>query len=158
ANQVLAFESQTDPLTGLHNRRFLLDNAGELFDTTRPEASALLLIDLDHFKQVNDRHGHAAGDDVLVQLARLLPQLAREGDHVLRWGGEEFLLLVRGVRAEHALEVAERVRHAVARHQFSAGIGRPLHLTCSIGVSIHPLWPTERQIADWTLTLELADS
>jgi hypothetical protein len=56
------------------------------------------------------------------------------------------------------MEVAERIRHAVAKQAFNAGVGRPLHLTCSIGVSIHPLWPAERQIADWSLTLELADA
>src|SRR6202008_207177 len=111
-----------------------------------------------HFKQVNDRFGHAAGDDVLVQLAHLLQQLAREGDHVLRWGGEEFLLVVKGVRAERALDIAERIRVAVARHVFNAGTGRTLHLSCSTGVSVHPLWPPEHRVADWTLTLELADA
>jgi diguanylate cyclase (GGDEF)-like protein len=158
ANQVLAFESQSDPLTGLHNRRFLLDNAGELFSAPRAEPVALLLLDLDHFKQINDRFGHAAGDDVLVQLARLLQQLAREGDHVLRWGGEEFLLVARSVRVDKALDIAERLRNAVARHSFNAGAGRTLHLSCSIGVSVHPLWPAVPQIADWSLTLELADA
>jgi diguanylate cyclase (GGDEF)-like protein len=158
ANQVLAFESQTDPLTGLHNRRFLLDHAGALFDPERAGSAALLLLDLDHFKQVNDRHGHAAGDDVLIQLSRLLQHLAREGDHVLRWGGEEFLLVVKSVRAEQALEIAERLRLAISRHAFSAGANRTLHMTCSIGVSVHPLWPTERHSADWSLTLELADA
>jgi diguanylate cyclase (GGDEF)-like protein len=158
SNQVLAFESQTDPLTNLHNRRFLLEHAAELFDPTRPQPLALLLLDLDHFKQVNDRYGHAAGDDVLIQLADLLRHLAREGDHVLRWGGEEFLLLVNAVQPERALEVAERIRLAVARHAFNAGIARPLHLTCSIGLSMHPLWPAEERIADWSLTLELADA
>ncbi|HEY2394476.1 MAG TPA: diguanylate cyclase [Rudaea sp.] len=158
ANQVLAFESQTDPLTGLHNRRFLLDHAGALFDPEQAGSAALLLLDLDHFKQVNDRHGHAAGDDVLIQLARLLQHLAREGDHVLRWGGEEFLLVVKSVRAEQALEIAERLRLAISKHAFSAAATRTLHMTCSIGVSVHPLWPAERHVADWSLTLELADA
>jgi diguanylate cyclase (GGDEF)-like protein len=158
ANQVLALENQTDPLTSLHNRRFLLDNAAELFAPSRPQPVALLLLDLDHFKQINDRFGHAAGDDVLVQFARLLQQLAREGDHILRWGGEEFLLVVKAVRVDRALDIAERIRVAVARHTFSAGAGRTLHLSCSIGVSVHPLWPPEQRVADWTLTLELADA
>jgi len=158
ANQVLAFESQTDPLTGLHNRRFLLDHAGTLFDPAQGGTAALLLLDLDHFKQVNDRYGHGAGDDVLLQLARLLQHLARDGDHVLRWGGEEFLLVVKSVRAEQALEIAERLRLAIGKHAFSAGTSRSLHMTCSIGVSVHPLWPAERQIGDWSLTLELADA
>ena len=157
-NRLLAFESQTDPLTGLHNRRFLFDNAAALFDPERGETVALLLLDLDHFKQINDRYGHAAGDDVLTQLARLLQQLAREGDHVLRWGGEEFLIVVRSVRAEKALDIAERMRLAVSRHVFNAGAGRTLHLTCSTGVSMHPVWPAEHHIADWSLTLELADA
>ncbi len=158
ANQVLAFESQTDPLTGLHNRRFLLDHAAALFDPVHAGTAALLLLDLDHFKQVNDRYGHGAGDDVLIQLARLLQHLARDGDHVLRWGGEEFLLVVKSVRAEQALEIAERLRLAIGKHAFNAGTSRSLHMTCSIGVSVHPLWPAERQIADWSLTLELADA
>ncbi len=158
ANQVLAFESQTDPLTGLHNRRFLLDHAGDLFDGERQDTTALLLLDLDNFKLINDRHGHAAGDQVLVQLARLLEHLAREGDHALRWGGEEFLLIVKSVREEQALEIAERVRLAVARHSFSTGAGRTLHVTCSIGVSLHPLRMTSDQSTDWSMTLELADA
>ena len=158
ANQVLAFESQTDPLTGLHNRRFLLDHAGDLFDGERRDTTALLLLDLDNFKLINDRHGHSAGDHVLVQLARLLEQLAREGDHALRWGGEEFLLVVKSVRAEQALEIAERVRLAVARHTFVTGAGRTLHVTCSIGVSLHPLRMTSDQSTDWSMTLELADA
>jgi len=158
ANQVLAFESQTDPLTGLHNRRFLLDHAGELFDAERQDTTALLLLDLDHFKLINDRHGHAAGDLVLVQLARLLEDLAREGDHALRWGGEEFLVVVKAVAAEQALEIGERIRLAVARHTFSTGGGRTLHMTCSIGVSLHPLRVTRDQQTDWSMTLELADA
>ena len=158
ANQVLAFESQTDPLTGLHNRRFLLDHAGELFDGERQDTTALMLLDVDHFKQINDRYGHAAGDQVLVQLARMLEHLSREGDHALRWGGEEFLLIVKSVRAEQALEIAERVRLAIARHTFSTGAGRTLHVTCSIGVSLHPLRMTSDQATDWSMTLELADA
>jgi len=158
ANQVLAFESQTDPLTGLHNRRFLLDHAGDLFDAERQDTTALLLLDLDNFKLINDRHGHSAGDHVLVQLARLLEHLAREGDHALRWGGEEFLLVVKSVRAEQALEIAERIRLAVARHTFATGAGRTLHVTCSIGVSLHPLRMTSDQSTDWSMTLELADA
>ncbi|HSE12806.1 MAG TPA: diguanylate cyclase [Rudaea sp.] len=158
ANQLLAFESQTDPLTGLHNRRFLIDHAGDLFDGERKDTTALLLLDLDNFKQINDRYGHAAGDHVLVQLARMLERLAREGDHALRWGGEEFLMVVKSVGAEQALEIAERIRLAVARHTFATGAGRTLHLTCSIGVSLHPLRTTDDQTTDWNMTLELADA
>ena len=158
ANQVLAFESQTDPLTGLHNRRFLIDHASELFDGTRADKTALLLLDLDHFKQVNDRHGHAAGDEVLIQLARMLEQQARDGDHLLRWGGEEFLIVAKASRPEQGLEIAERIRLAIARHAFTTANGRTLHLTCSIGVSLHPLRSDRGQASDWSMTLELADT
>ena len=158
ANQVLAFESQTDPLTGLNNRRFLIDHASELFDGKQAEKTALLLLDLDHFKQVNDRHGHAAGDEVLIQLARMLEHQARDGDHLLRWGGEEFLIVAKAARAEQALEIAERIRLAIARHAFATGKGRSLHLTCSIGVSLHPLRASHDQASDWSMTLELADT
>jgi diguanylate cyclase (GGDEF)-like protein len=157
-NQVLAHESQTDPLTGLHNRRFLLDQTSSLFaSTSSAHAAAFLLLDLDNFKQINDRYGHAVGDDVLVQLSRLLRQLAREGDQLLRWGGEEFLILLQSVQTQQAMEIAERIRSAVSRNPFSAGVGHTLHLTCSIGLSLHPLWPSSQQ-ADWSLTLELADT
>jgi diguanylate cyclase (GGDEF)-like protein len=159
-NQTLAQESQTDPLTGLHNRRFLLDNIQQLLVDGVGEGTALafLLLDLDNFKRVNDEFGHAAGDSVLVQLSQLLRSIARADDHLLRWGGEEFLIVLKRVQPEQALETAERIRTKLAAHTFHLGDGRDLHVTGSIGFAMHPPAAELRAHARWTLTLELADA
>ena len=159
-NQTLAQESQTDPLTGLHNRRFLLDHIQQLLKDGIGDGAALafLLLDLDNFKRVNDDFGHAAGDSVLVQLSQLLRSVARVGDELLRWGGEEFLIVVKRVQPEQALEAAERIRSKLAAHTFHLGDGRELRVTGSIGFAIHP--PGQELGAEfgWTMTLELADA
>jgi diguanylate cyclase (GGDEF)-like protein len=160
ANQTLAQESQTDPLTDLHNRRFLLDHIHLLLNDGVGDGVALgfLLLDLDNFKRVNDDFGHAAGDSVLVQLSELLRGIAREDDYPLRWGGEEFLIVLTRVRPEQALETAERIRLRLAAHTFRLGDGRELRLTGSIGFAMHPPTPELRAESDWALTLELADA
>jgi len=159
-NETLAQESRTDPLTGLSNRRYLLDHMPQLLAETASGNSALafLLLDLDAFKSVNDAYGHAAGDSVLVQLAQLLRQVARAGDLQLRWGGEEFLIVLKNVQADQALETAERIRTRLQNHTFRLGDGRELRLTGSIGFALHPTAPELRGEADWTLSLELADA
>lgn len=158
-NQTLAQESQTDPLTGLHNRRFLLDHIQQLLNDGVGGGAALafLLLDLDNFKRVNDDFGHAAGDSVLVQLSQLLRNVARADDLLLRWGGEEFLIVVKRVQPEQALEAAERIRSELAAHTFHLGDGRELHVTGSIGFAMHPPAPEPSDRFDWALTLELAD-
>ena len=160
ANQTLVQASQTDPLTGLHNRRYLLDHIQQLLDDGADDDSALafLLLDLDKFKRVNDDFGHAAGDSVLVQLSHLLQSMARTDDRLLRWGGEEFLILLRRVQPAQALETAERIRTQLAAHVFRLGDGRELRLTGSIGFAMHPPVPELRASFDWTQSLELADA
>jgi diguanylate cyclase (GGDEF)-like protein len=159
ANETLAQESQTDPLTSLHNRRFLLDNISALVRDGVGDGNGLafLLLDLDNFKRVNDDFGHAAGDNVLVQLSQMLRSMARADDSLLRWGGEEFLIVLKRVHAEQALETAERIRLKLAAHPFRFGDGRELRLTGSIGFAMHPPAPSLHADPDWTLTLELAD-
>lgn len=128
--------SLTDPLTGLRNRRYLeqtiagdLEGGGDLI---------VLLIDLDHFKSVNDTYGHAAGDAVLVELARVLRNSVRASDHVVRWGGEEFVIVIRAVARARAGEFAEKLRAAVEAHPFKLPDGTTLRRTCSIG---YAAWP-----------------
>lgn len=122
-----------DKLTGLFNRRHgehLLGTAfGEAQGSGRP--LAVLLCDVDHFKQVNDRFGHAAGDRVLVDVARILRQSVRGSDVVVRWGGEEFLVVLPGCGPAPALELAERIRRRVADHE-DAEVGK---VSASIGVA-----------------------
>jgi len=111
---LLARLARQDDLTSLPNRRRLLELANMAFATARSEGEQLTvaLIDLDHFKQINDRFGHAAGDFVLQEFGRMCRRLLREGDEVGRWGGEEFLVLLPRTTLDVALAVVERVRIA----------------------------------------------
>jgi diguanylate cyclase (GGDEF)-like protein len=127
----------TDPLTGLMNRRAMLDQMNReraRADRYGQPLSALLL-DVDHFKRVNDVHGHAAGDRVLRGLAALLGGKMRASDLVARWGGEEFLVVLPQTHPAGALVFAERVRAAVAASPFDIGEGKPLSITVSIGLA-----------------------
>jgi len=147
--------SLTDPLTGLRNRRYLEQTIGaDLQLAARGHGDlVVLLVDLDHFKQVNDTYGHAAGDAVLVQLAELLRRTFRASDHVVRWGGEEFLIVVRFVDRMTAAEPAEKLRRAVAANIFVLPDGTALHKTCSIGYAV---WPSGD--ADWDRVVDRADA
>lgn len=120
----VALQARTDPLTGLLNRRALTELAQRAMAHARRHGSPLsvVLIDIDHFKQINDRHGHAAGDAVLVSLARLLKSHLREDDACARLGGEEFLLLLPATRLDQALQVAEKLRQLIAGEVLAAGI------------------------------------
>ncbi|HET8775502.1 MAG TPA: two-component regulator propeller domain-containing protein [Thermoanaerobaculia bacterium] len=141
--------SLTDPLTGLRNRRYL----EQTIDADLGSDLVILMADLDHFKSVNDRYGHAAGDAVLVELAHLLQQTFRTSDHVVRWGGEEFLIVARTVDGSQAAELAEKLRVAVAEHPFVLPDGTVLQRTCSIGVAVWPLSPAVK----WERAVDLAD-
>ena len=105
-------QATKDPLTGLFNRRYLettLERALATHDRSGTAVS-VVLIDIDHFKQINDQHGHPAGDQVLQKLAALMRQIVRANDVVARMGGEEFIVLIEGGRAQDAFESAERIR------------------------------------------------
>ena len=131
--------SNTDPLTGAANRRcFQRESAGWLAATAPQGGAALGLLDLDHFKQINDRHGHSGGDAVLIEVARRLQALT-PGVRLVRWGGEEFLLLLPAAPGPAALR---RVAHAVLQ-TFAAPVifadGRALHVRGSLGLT--HAWP-----------------
>jgi diguanylate cyclase (GGDEF)-like protein len=148
ANAALLEESRTDVLTGIGNRRALMPMLADC------EQCALLLLDLDHFKDLNDRHGHAVGDQVLVQTTALLRRELPAEATLARWGGEEFLVLWPGLELNAALAAAEQLRGSIACADFGAPGGAGLRVTCSIGVALHPPAPGP---CDWQLALELAD-
>nr|WP_318531823.1 sensor domain-containing diguanylate cyclase [Pseudomonas huaxiensis] len=129
----LNHDIQTDPLTGLRNRRGL-DLAVTLWQAEKRPFS-VIAIDIDHFKQVNDTYGHAAGDEVLQALAELMRGCSRDHDVICRSGGEEFFMLLPGTSPDTAARVAERLRHRVEQTTFET-IG---HLTLSMGVANWPL-------------------
>ncbi|GAB3323785.1 hypothetical protein GCM10027451_47560 [Geodermatophilus aquaeductus] len=135
---VLAEEAVRDPLTGLHNRRHL-DRALEADLARRPRTGqlSLLVVDVDHFKAVNDRFGHAAGDRVLTAVAGTLTGAVRDGDTAARLGGEEFVLVLPGAGREQALDRGEQVRRevAAARHALD---GETVTVTVSVGVAVCP--------------------
>jgi diguanylate cyclase (GGDEF)-like protein len=123
----------TDVLTGLPNRRGLAEHlaVGAALAQREVQSLSVMLIDVDHFKHVNDSHGHAVGDTVLVALADVLAPLLRTSDRIGRWGGEEFLVVVPATRLKTATELGERLRKAVEAHTFTQG----LKVTISVGVA-----------------------
>jgi diguanylate cyclase len=135
-----------DPLTGVRNRASLLSDLREQQALTRRgvQECALVMIDIDHFKDVNDRHGHAVGDAVLTATAHCLQAHLRPYDRIYRYGGEEFLVSILQVTLDEAAEMAERLRAAVAAQAIHAHPAGPaLQVTASFGVAVleatHPV-------------------
>ncbi|MBI5489801.1 MAG: diguanylate cyclase [Deltaproteobacteria bacterium] len=126
--------SVRDPLTRLYNRRFFDDRLRSEVAYARRHRSllALLMMDLDHFKEVNDGHGHLAGDRVLMEISALLRAQVRSEDVLARFGGEEFAVLVRGIQPPGVVVLAERIRRAVEGLRIE-GFGQTLGVTISIG-------------------------
>ncbi len=136
-NVNLAAQAETDPLTGLRNRRAAFDLALKEFDRYRRRRHpvAAIMIDIDHFKQVNDSHGHAAGDAVLRDVSRILTGGLRPYDTLARWGGEEFLVLSPHCSFSDALGLAERLRKSLAQAPLALPDGGNIAVTASFGVA-----------------------
>jgi two-component system, cell cycle response regulator len=128
----------TDQLTGLYNRNYLMTHLSGLMQRTLAsgKALALAMIDVDTFKQVNDTHGHAAGDEVLAELAQRMTHYTRNFDTVARFGGEEFVVVMPDITPEIAMLVAERLRLRVAETAVTLKGGATLGVTISIGVAV----------------------
>lgn len=155
-----------DGLTGLHNRRFVdefMGSTASLIEREWAGADApgrslgLYILDLDHFKVVNDTHGHASGDAVLTQVAMLLGLVSRRPDLVARWGGEEFLVVAQDVERDHPGALAERIRQEVEAFEFLLPNGKTLRTTCSIGCAPFPFSPLDPTGLSWEGVLNLAD-
>jgi diguanylate cyclase (GGDEF)-like protein len=165
--------SVTDQLTGLKNRRFLQNNIngdialvgrkyqksnkGESVDKQQESDLICFLIDLDHFKLVNDVHGHTAGDAVLIQIKTILEQVFRESDSLIRWGGEEFLVVARFTDRDNAPELAERLRITVEQYDFDIGDNKAIKNTCSIGFACYPFSTKNTKVLDWSQVIDIAD-
>ena len=171
-NEELAQASITDSLTGLVNRRFLAEYVekevallrrryrrmgGEESLTPEQLDLAFIMIDLDHFKTINDSAGHAAGDVVLRQVRDLLKSVSRTSDIIVRWGGDEFLLVARDPSGSDLAELAERIRAAVAQHVFEIGEGRMVRTTCSIGFASYPFFREQLDALSWEQVVSVAD-
>jgi diguanylate cyclase (GGDEF)-like protein len=142
ANTKLTELSITDDLTGVFNRRRIEALLVEMFEhsTRLHEPLAVAMFDIDHFKNVNDTHGHPAGDRVLAQVAQMLKRAVRDIDRLGRYGGEEFMVLLPGTVLDAAVTFAERARQEVETHQFEFDRG-VIARTLSVGVAA---WPHPR--------------
>jgi diguanylate cyclase (GGDEF)-like protein len=128
----------TDLLTGWHNRRYLQTRLQEELARSQREQTTLVcvMIDIDHFKRVNDDHGHAIGDEVLIEVARRISGEVRSSDVSARYGGEEFIIVLPHTHLESGRLLAERVRTAVSAEPFGIGtLDAPLTVTVSIGLA-----------------------
>ena len=152
---LLRAHSERDALTGLANRRQFREvmrvRGGE-----RAFKGALLMVDVDHFKRVNDHYGHAAGDRVLVEVARRLGAAMRGDDLVARWGGEEFLVFAPNVEGPELDQLAERVRLAMNQAPVVLDNGTAIETTVSIGYAAFPL-PASHLPVTWEQAVNLAD-
>lgn len=173
ANRALEEMSMGDPLTHLRNRRYL--------GITMPEEAArvlrvfqshlqrgewprgqdedmlLLMVDLDRFKAVNDRFGHRAGDEVLRQTGELLREVCRESDTLVRWGGEEFLVIAKRSNRESGEVIARNILEAMRAKVFRLPDGQALRCTCCLGFTAFPVLPAEPDAFRWEEAVEIAD-
>ena len=173
-NRELAQLSITDPLTGLKNRRFLdetiredmsiihreMHNVREGLKPYDDKAATLgvFMIDVDHFKRVNDAHGHEAGDAVIVEIARRLQAMMRQSDSVARWGGEEFLIITRQSRRADAFPLAERIRQTIEQTAFAFPAGPHIKKTVSIGFCHYPFLCQGDEKLNWHQVVAMADT
>ncbi len=164
-----------DSLTSLRNRRFLHETvrprvgaiarqqtaaaspAGNVRKPTLVDLLGLAIVDIDHFKWVNDTHGHDAGDAVLRQFSRLLTDTARGHDVVVRWGGEEFLVVLAGADEEGLRAFGERLRKRVEAMEFQLPGGATIHRSCSVGLVGCPFYPPNGPEMDLDQMVNLAD-
>jgi two-component system, cell cycle response regulator len=139
-NVRLSALAQTDPLTQVLNRRALTDRLVSELDRARRygHSVAVLMLDLDHFKLVNDTRGHLVGDGVLKDIAEILRSAVRSADFVARYGGEEFVIVLPETSMDGAVTFAERLRERIAATTFAGGMGVSLTLSASIGVALFP--------------------
>lgn len=170
-NERLEDASLTDQLTGLRNRRYLLQyldsdvaltlrsHRGRPADEPPPPNSDLLffVLHIDRFKEIDETYGQGTGDKILVQIKRILGQVFRGSDFLARWGGEQFLMVARFSNRKAAPLMAERVRQAVSSHTFDLGDDQVLHCTCSIGFASFPYLIADPLAFSWHQVVEIAE-
>ena len=171
-NQALQESSLSDPLTGLRNRRFVFEEVSRDLEVARRrlddeqqgvdqrDASDLIfmMIDLDNFKPINDTYGHAAGDQMLLDVRDALLGTCRRSDFVIRWGGDEFLVIAKQTKPAESEALAERIRSTIAETSFMVGDGQVVRTTCSIGFAAYPLFRAQLDDSDLDQIIGLADS
>jgi diguanylate cyclase (GGDEF)-like protein len=173
-NDELREMSLKDPMTGLQNRRFFLEiikpeavnfttqlRFAKENSNKRKESPHIIygifLVDIDHFKRVNDTYGHDSGDMVLKQFSNILTDAVRTDDLVVRWGGEEFLVILRKTEYEFLFTFSERIRKTVQETPFKLSTGKTINKTCSVGFVPYPFVDGKPSIMDVEQTINVAD-
>lgn len=174
-NDQLKESSWTDSLTGLKNRRFLdefieaevaqahrqtrdMDLPQNMVDSLDiAPALSFMMIDLDGFKAINDNYGHHAGDEALLQVRDILQSCCRKSDTIIRWGGDEFMVVSRNTSNRAAEKLAERIRVELAEHVFTLGAGHVGRLSGSIGFAVYPFSPLKPDMVSWEQVSAIAD-
>ena len=155
SNEQLKVQSERDPLTGLANRRHFQAAMRRLAEDGKLSGT-VYLIDIDHFKHINDRHGHGTGDAVLIEVASRLRETLREQDLIVRWGGEEFLVIVQGLAPDQVDLLAQRMLGVLDRAPVVAGTHR-VAVTASIGFATFPIGPDLLRVS-WERAINLVDT
>ena len=167
-NEKLTNASVTDQLTQLKNRRFLHQVIAEdtaiigrhYEDNPKQENKhdlTFAILDLDKFKSVNDQHGHRTGDEVLVQISQILRNVLRESDYIVRWGGEEFVIVIRYLPRTQVTPIIERLLETIRQHLFVINDELTLRQTCSIGIAAYPFYGYHPGLVNWEQVVNLAD-
>jgi diguanylate cyclase (GGDEF)-like protein len=157
-NRRLEMASLTDTLTGLANRRYLMEQFPRLIASSQGQSGlAIMIIDLDALKPINDQHGHAAGDEVIVEIAKTLRQAIRPDDVLARWGGDEFVVVAQAQHVEHATMLAERIRERIAKMKCVLPRGAVVRTSASIGLTCLPFVPGKPDIVSWEHAIKIAD-
>ena len=171
-NNALQESSLSDPLTGLRNRRFVFEEISRDFETIRRKNSdafdgvdnsnaadlVFMMVDLDNFKPINDTYGHAAGDQMLLEVRDVLLGTCRRSDFVIRWGGDEFVVIAKQAKPDECKALAERIRDDIAKHNFALSDGQIVRTTCSIGFAAYPIFRSNLDESSLDQVIGLADA
>jgi diguanylate cyclase (GGDEF)-like protein len=178
-NNTLKEAVMKDPLTGLMNRRYmfeveerkirrfiesrerkihLIDNRNLLeIEKNNDSVYGVIMMDIDHFKRVNDLYGHDAGDVVLKGIAEIMQDSVRADDILIRWGGEEFLIVLKNIPMRKLFEVAKKIRKAIEMHPFDTQNGSTVWVTASMGVVFLPFFSLEPKLLTFENVITIAD-
>lgn len=171
-NSRLEEMSVTDQLTGLKNRRFLYQSidadisllARQWSDLRKVEKKqgeleglTFAVLDIDHFKNINDKYGHTAGDSVLTQLSDVICENVRESDFVIRWGGEEFVVVLRHLPRSASFQIAQRIFNAIRSHKATLNRETIIDMRCSMGIVFFPFLALNPDALGWEQVLNIAD-
>ncbi len=157
ANARLADQSVRDPLTGLLNRRAMQQELKRQEKVGTPQSDAMILLDIDYFKRINDKLGHAAGDDVICEVAKRLLTVCRDNDKVIRWGGDEFLIYLSNTEQKALPRFVLRLLNSIAGTPITTKSAGDVVVTATAGFISYPFTDVEQQKVDWEASVQLVD-